>query len=178
MIIDIHDLDAGEIAFDFRADPCEVGIGGGDERIAGEIEIRGSVAKGGEGVQLKGVVSFVAELVCSRCLERFERPFQTRLNVRLVPELSRIALPREATLHRDDLDLASYDGHTVEVNPFVRDAVLLALPLRSLCHESCRGLCLRCGQNLNRGICDCSATAVDPRWAKLDDIKRNGKTKE
>jgi uncharacterized protein len=170
MIVDIHDLDAGEIAFDIKADPCEIGLGGGEERIAGKIELRGFVTKDGEEIQVEGVISFVADLVCSRCLERFERGFETQLRVRFVPGSIGGTAPDEVLLQKDDLDVASYDGHLIELGPSAREAVLLALPLKPLCRESCRGLCPRCGENLNRHSCDCSPADVDPRWSKLDEI--------
>lgn len=178
MIVDIHDLDAGEIAFDIKADPCEIGLGGGEERIAGEIELRGSVAKDGEEIQVEGVISFVVDLVCSRCLERFERGFEMQLRVRFVPDSAQGAAPGEVSLQREDLDVVSYDSSLIELGPSVREAVLLALPLKPLCRESCRGLCPRCGENLNRNNCDCSPAAVDPRWAKLDEIEDRAEIEE
>jgi uncharacterized protein len=49
----------------------------------------------------------------------------------------------------------------------LRDAVTLALPLRPLCREDCKGLCARCGNDLNAGPCDCGGDDIDPRWEAL-----------
>jgi uncharacterized protein len=54
----------------------------------------------------------------------------------------------------------------------LREQVLLAVPLRSLCREDCKGLCPCCGKNLNIDTCSCAAQVPDPRWAALEDIKK------
>jgi uncharacterized protein len=52
----------------------------------------------------------------------------------------------------------------------LREQVLLSLPARTLCRQDCKGLCPRCGQNLNSDVCTCDAAPVDPRWAALSDL--------
>jgi uncharacterized protein len=47
----------------------------------------------------------------------------------------------------------------------------MAVPMKALCDEDCAGLCQKCGQNLNQGKCDCPAEEIDPRWAKLNELK-------
>ena len=60
-------------------------------------------------------------------------------------------------------------GHdTIDMEPLVREHVLLELPLVPLCGPDCRGLCATCGADLNQGPCGCDHTAVDPRWAALE----------
>jgi uncharacterized protein len=66
-------------------------------------------------------------------------------------------------LHDDDVDL----------EPMVRDAVLLELPQAPLCRESCRGLCPMCGADRNAEACGCEPPA-DPRWAALDVLRGSG----
>ena len=59
----------------------------------------------------------------------------------------------------------------IDVEPLVRDAVLLELPLAPLCREACEGLCPVCGANRNEGDCGHKPDDRDPRWAALDQLK-------
>jgi uncharacterized protein len=61
-------------------------------------------------------------------------------------------------------------GDRVDLEPLVRDAVLLELPQAPLCDEECKGLCPTCGVNRNEGTCTCTRE-FDPRWAALDQLK-------
>jgi uncharacterized protein len=62
-------------------------------------------------------------------------------------------------------------GAQVDLEPLVRDAVLLGLPAAPLCEEGCQGLCPTCGTDLNDGPCGCESTPADPRWAALDALR-------
>ena len=73
---------------------------------------------------------------------------------------------------RRTIGLASYDGDEIDLAPLVDEQTLLALPTRPLCSEDCRGLCPRCGANLNAGPCDCPAPAADGRLAVLQTMLR------
>ena len=74
----------------------------------------------------------------------------------------------EAT--RADDEAYRYEGDTIDLAPLVHDAVFLELPLTPLCRETCRGLCVQCGIDLNDDTCECPAP-VDPRWAKLTELR-------
>src|SRR5215213_1252628 len=81
--------------------------------------------------------------------------------------------PEEVELQAEDLILSAYEGDAVDLDELVREQILLALPSRHLCREDCKGLCQRCGANLNNGPCSCEQGEVDPRWAALADLKKN-----
>jgi len=59
---------------------------------------------------------------------------------------------------------------SIDIEPMVRDAVLLAVPFSPLCRPDCRGLCERCGGNRNLDRCSCTTQQADPRWAALDNL--------
>ena len=65
-------------------------------------------------------------------------------------------------------------GELLDLQPLVRDALLLELPLAPLCREDCKGLCPTCGADLNDGPCPCDPVPADPRWAALDLLKDGG----
>ena len=62
------------------------------------------------------------------------------------------------------------EGYTLDVDALIRDELFLHLPMKVLCKEDCRGICPRCGANLNHGTCSCDVTELDPRMAVIRDI--------
>src|SRR5215213_1677197 len=76
-------------------------------------------------------------------------------------------------LQAEDLILSAYEGDAVDLDELVREQILLALPSRHLCREDCKGLCQKCGANLNDAPCSCEQGEVDPRWAALADLKKD-----
>jgi uncharacterized protein len=71
----------------------------------------------------------------------------------------------------DEEETYPLKGDEIDVEPLVRDAVLLELPLAPLCREACRGLCPVCGANRNDVDCGHEPDTRDPRWAALDQLK-------
>ena len=70
------------------------------------------------------------------------------------------------------MGLAAFEGDSIDLDELVREQILLALPTRHLCREDCKGLCQKCGADLNAGDCSCEQGETDPRWAALADFKR------
>ena len=70
-----------------------------------------------------------------------------------------------------DLDEQFYiKGYNLDVDQLVGNELTLNLPMRVLCSEDCKGICNRCGTNLNRGTCDCAGKSLDPRMSVIQDI--------
>ena len=78
----------------------------------------------------------------------------------------------KARLTPDDLSLSTYEGEEIDLAPLVHEQAILALPTIPLCAEGCRGLCPRCGADLNAGPCGCPPPAPDPRLAPLRALAR------
>jgi uncharacterized protein len=113
-----------------------------------------------EGILVTGRVAGSATMECSRCLGTGRLPVEL--------ELCELYLTEDrAALEEDAYRLA---GGELELEPMLRDAVGLELPLRPLCRDNCRGLCARCGQDLNAGACACRDDDIDPRWAALSGL--------
>ncbi len=75
----------------------------------------------------------------------------------------------------DTLNEETYQGKVIEVDPVVREQLLLQLPTYPVCQESCKGLCSVCGANLNERDCGCDRRVPDPRWAGLEKLKQKSK---
>jgi uncharacterized protein len=137
----------------------------------GQVTIR----KTSDNVQVEGQISIQIKPPCARCLE--EVPYQLdvpfcinlapRYHVESEDENDEISHD-EIELTQDDLEFNFYDGHQFHLKDILRDPLVLALPLRFLCQQECRGLCTQCGCNLNEKACTCPKNVGgDERWEVL-----------
>lgn len=124
------------------------------------------LGKRGDEVGVSGGFEGAVPLACSRCLESFPFPVAPEIAVRLLPKPT--VREEEVELSRDDLEVEFYDGDVLDLAALLRAETLLALPMKPLCREECRGLCPVCGGNRNQVECACEVRWVDPRLAVLD----------
>jgi uncharacterized protein len=75
-----------------------------------------------------------------------------------------------AELAAEDLDVYAYDGESVDLEPLLKEQLILAVPYASLCREDCKGLCPQCGVDRNVEACTCEKP-LDPRFAALKGLK-------
>jgi uncharacterized protein len=114
-----------------------------------------------EGVLVTGEVEASASVACARCLAEHRQKVVFELCELFVTPARQLPAEEAYRLTGTDMDL----------EPMLRDAVALALPLRPLCRADCRGLCPTCGRDLNRGPCECQDERPDPRWAALSGLR-------
>jgi uncharacterized protein len=111
------------------------------------------------------------ELTCSRCLEPFTLPVKTDFDLRYVPKTENVGAD-EKQVEEDDLATAFYADDQIDLEQLMMEQFQLALPMKPLCSETCKGLCPQCGSNLNTDPCDCDPTWEDPRLAALKQLKK------
>jgi uncharacterized protein len=121
-------------------------------------------------VLVKCVLDTEVELTCNRCLGRFRHPLKIKFEEEYLPTVdihtgANLSPPEDAASFTID------ERHNIDLMEAVRQYSLIAVPMKALCQEDCAGLCPKCGQNLNEGKCDCPAEEIDPRWAKLTELK-------
>jgi DUF177 domain-containing protein len=116
-----------------------------------------------EGVLVTGEAEVPLVGSCARCLE----PVEDSLELDLQDLFAYEGSTTEATSEEDEVRLV--EGDRIDLEPMVRDAVVLALPLSPVCRDDCRGLCVDCGQRLDDLPADHSHEVRDPRWAALAD---------
>ena len=113
---------------------------------------------------VQGSAQFALMIPCSRCLEPVKVPFSLTLERAL--DMNQTDEDRVK-----DLDEQPYlQGYNLDVDQLVRDELLLNLPMKVLCDEDCKGICNRCGANLNYETCDCDRSVPDPRMSVIQDI--------
>ena len=122
----------------------------------------------GVDVVVQGQLSATVPQMCGRCLETLPARVNATVDVRLLP---RPATADPVELAADDLDVDFYANGEVDVARVVETETTLALPMKPLCRDDCRGLCPLCGGNRNVVECACAQRAPDPRLAVLKDLK-------
>ncbi|MCY7401376.1 MAG: DUF177 domain-containing protein [Nocardioides sp.] len=122
-----------------------------------------------EGVLLTGTATAALEGECVRCLEPIEDDILARLQ-----ELYVYPEQHDRAAEHDDRDLddetSRLDDDQIDLEPLLRDAVVLALPFQPLCREDCPGLCTECGARLADDPDHAHEAPIDPRWASLDQL--------
>jgi uncharacterized protein len=144
----------------------------GDEGDTVEaLDIKGEVkvTRLNDGVLVQGDVEANVQLQCSRCLDDISLPVDARLEEQFKPVVD-VETGRPITRPEDDEDDAAFmidANHLMDLTEPVRQALLVAIPMRPLCREDCKGLCVECGANLNYIDCGHRQESADSRWDAL-----------
>lgn len=123
-----------------------------------EIEIALQLESINGGIIVQGTVTGQSRLLCGRCLRNIEYA-----NVASIDEMYQ-RVP-------DNPDAYPIVGESLDLQPMVREMVLLSLPDTPLCKADCPGLCPQCGADLQSAPCGCQAQRFDERWAILDQLR-------
>lgn len=134
------------------------------------VRFSGEIAPIEGGFSLDGRLVYGGKLECSRCLAPY--PFARDETFSLVLYGHRPGEIPERELGRDELDVFFYDDPELRVSPIAEERIQMAVPMKPLCREDCRGLCLTCGADRNHGDCDCRSDTIDPRWEALEKLKK------
>jgi len=146
--------------------PADAGGEGEAYRIVEPVELEFDLHKDKDRFRLEGTVRTVLELPCSRCLEPFRLPVDAAVNLRYLPASDQSS-DDEQEVAEEDVDISFYQDDQIDLTGLLREQFYLALPMKPLCRDDCRGLCPQCGVNRNTGTCDCETGWEDPRLAPL-----------
>ncbi|MEW6685781.1 MAG: DUF177 domain-containing protein [Candidatus Edwardsbacteria bacterium] len=161
--INLEKLEDGEHPLVFSLPPAFFDLPTDEVTYPDEIRGRLRLTKTGDNLSLLGKVEFTTEMECSRCLNRYQRELvgevdilyqKTPPHIKYAKSMSKHT--RKVELTTEELKVVEYSSTNLNLSPQVREAIILALPLKSLCKEDCQGLCPKCGKNLNEGMCNCS----------------------
>lgn len=107
-----------------------------------------------------GDMTLTVNMHCGRCLKTVPVKLELMPEVEINPEGN----------PEDLKEMAYVSGYSFDVDGFMLDECYVQLPMNVLCSEDCKGLCIKCGKDLNEGPCDCDTFIPDPRMAKILDI--------
>lgn len=135
----------------------------GIKPFTSEIEISGQVCNRAGVVSLRYDTAFDFSVPCDRCGKMLSDRFKYTFEHVLVSSLA----------GDEDNDLLLVDEFKLDLDELVYSDILLELPSKYLCSPDCKGLCGKCGKNLNEGDCGCAEQEVDPRLAILKELLDN-----
>lgn len=178
MFLDIKELELHPIDFDEEFQPDVIDLGGearqrtplktsGRAELVEEHHGKNLVIKD---IRLRGRLSAGLELQCARCLEPVRQEVQRDFELLYRP-LGTDAGRDELSVTDAEAEIGYYQGEGLLLEDVLREQVLLALPLKIVCRQDCKGLCPQCGKNLNQEQCSCSNEVEDPRWAALKEVR-------
>lgn len=127
------------------------------------------LVKTGNTYSVVGEVRLQARFECSRCLRPLEEELSWTLEVVFQRAGKGESVQGQGSFE-EDLERIAHDATHIDLTERVREALLLALPIKPLCGPECAGLCPVCGQDLNVGRCSCRTSPTDPRWGGLGDL--------
>ncbi|MEW6215329.1 MAG: DUF177 domain-containing protein [Nitrospirota bacterium] len=120
------------------------------------------IQKVGDEVVVRGNLRTDVELQCSRCLKDFRSMLSVPVDVVYHP-VEELRGEDKHELKVEELDMGFYSGEELDLLDLLREQIILNLPMKPLCTDMCKGICLKCGADLNTGECSCSAEEIDSR---------------
>ncbi len=134
----------------------------GLDKVTADLSIQNS----GEEYFVQGDVAARVHLECARCLAEFVTDVVGRADFVICSE-SLLAEHKGEALDSEDYVLFKGSSLMVDITEPIRQAILLAISMKPLCSDDCRGICPHCGVNLNEGECSCPKEKIDSRWEAL-----------
>lgn len=174
MLLNLRSVQGAHERFEQLYQPSQFQVDPESFRVISPVALRFDVDKIGEGgrYRLAGTISGTLGLTCSRCLEPFALPVEAAFDLQYLPHSENTG-EGEREVAEDDLTTAYYTGEAIDLGQLMTEQFHLALPMKPLCSETCRGLCPECGTNLNLATCSCAPVWEDPRLAPLKRLIRN-----
>ena len=128
----------------------------------------------GDIVEIEGNISTVVRMNCGRCLQSFAMPLESSFALAYsqtepAPE-QRGSNKEELELTAEDMGLIYYQGEEINLKNEIQEQVVLAFPLKTICKPACRGLCPKCGADLNTEECDCDRSPPAGKFEALKNL--------
>jgi uncharacterized protein len=136
------------------------------EKIVSPIKAHLRIEKIGSEIVIKGEMMADVKLQCSRCLKDFHAMLTVPVDVVYHP-IEELKGAEKSEIKKGELDMDFYSGEEMDLLSLLNEQVLLNLPMKPLCADTCKGICLACGTDLNSGMCNCVEKDVDPRLKSL-----------
>jgi uncharacterized protein len=164
MLLRLHEIinvPGSSIPFSYEADLRDVVINYSTPFV-NPVQVTGEVNNIAGVLHMKMKCDTLIRFECDRCTEQVERPYSITIETVLVEFL-------EDPEDIENADIVVIEDATVDTYEVVRSNIILESDMKLLCSSDCKGLCPRCGSNLNEGPCDCGPE-IDPRFEKLKDL--------
>ncbi len=144
---------------DFDEQPETLGL------FPNEIHADVEVQKFSDKFFVKVALVTIAHYYCDRCLDEFDRNLEATFQL----VYSKHSRDQFAD---DEYRFLEEDETEIDLSADIRENILLVIPMKHICRESCKGLCPQCGVNLNEESCNCQQETIDPRWEILKTLQK------
>ena len=164
MIIKISNLSDGSYNYIFEGEAAQIGL---SEPYNGKYKSKIELSKFQDQIILNSETKIEAGMVCDRCGEKYNQVIKS--------DHKMVYLLRGTEEENESVDVVylNADADKINIKDDVRDYALLAIPMKKLCTKDCKGLCYRCGKNLNEGACECNENEINEKWKPLLKLKNN-----
>ncbi|RMD48677.1 MAG: DUF177 domain-containing protein [Ignavibacteria bacterium] len=155
----------GEGVFELRLTESAESIGL-ESPFFGNVDLHCKMDKSHHQIILDCNITSHALFECDRCGTEYEEELEKDFELLFLFE------PREEFEEDDDVIFITPDEDRLELSDSVRDYSIISIPLKHLCKDDCKGLCPKCGTNLNFETCSCNENYTNPIWDKLNELKK------
>jgi uncharacterized protein len=159
MQIILRDLPEGVSTLDLDLAPDSIGLRKDEADLVGTLQVHLHLDRRGDEIWIRGKAAGEARQECSRCLAEYAQKLDLEFDV-FCAKVANPNVVSHKAVDEEDGGIHPHDGRTLSIDGEIREAVLLGLPMKPLCRESCAGLCPRCGEDLNQGPCRCAEAAA------------------
>jgi uncharacterized protein len=178
MLIEIQELEQHPIDFQEEFVPGQIDFGPDLQQTDGLLASgRAQLVEEHHGkhlivkdIRVNGELAATFQMACARCLEPVSQKLTHKFDLLYRP-LGTDAGREELSVTAAEAEISYYEGDSLILEDILREQVLLAVPLKAICREDCKGLCPHCGRNLNLTQCSCAEPVEDPRWSALKEIR-------
>ena len=172
MFIEIEDLTKEPLCFHHVYAMGEISLAHEDATLNEPVDADFVLTCEDLNLHVDGAVETGIRYTCSRCLKEFSRHLSAPFKLAYLPQPKVKREGEEFELKYEDMEVGFYDGVRLDVNLMVLEQIELALPMKFVCREDCRGLCYKCGADLNEEACRCDTTDMDSRLGALLQFKK------
>jgi uncharacterized protein len=143
--------------------------------VLAPIKIRLRVYQVSDIIEVEGNLETRIRLFCSRCLQAYETPLASRFDLTYTPSISddieAFDHQKELELKAQDLGLIFFNGEEIDLMEGIQEQAVLAIPTQPLCQHRCKGLCSKCGADLNEVDCGCDRKPQNSQFSALKNLK-------
>lgn len=137
------------------------------------VHVRIHATRADETVLIEGAAETKANMVCSRCLTRFDLTVKAEFSATATQDPPDTAGtdPSEAIeLSAEEMDVINFTGNNIGIGDEVSQQLMMALPIKPLCRDRCKGLCDNCGADLNKISCKCASSGENSPFSILQGL--------
>ena len=171
MTVEVQAIPAEGATYAWACDAAALDIAEEVARLPVPAAVTVNLSRNGRDVRVRGDIVARLGLTCGRCLADFEQDVRLMLDTVYFPAGADTDGAQPVADVEANVELATYDGARIDLRPETRDVLMLSVSMSPRCRADCRGLCARCGADLNAGPCGCGPEPSASPFAGLAELK-------